>query len=84
MLTINAADNSGFLGLRNRDIGLATGVIEHQVQSGNRLDHLAFHYYNDDRMWWRILDANPDIVFAGYLLDQSMEGTVILIPKLKE
>lgn len=53
-----------FPGLRPRSIAPAEGVIEHQVQAGDRLDQLARHYYNDDRLWWRIVDANPEI-FLG-------------------
>ena len=32
------------------------------------LDLLARHYYNDDRLWWRIADANPEFVYAGDML----------------
>lgn len=77
-------DNSNFAGLRGREITPSIGVIEHEVQAGNRLDHLAYHYYNDDRLWWRIVDANPQVIFASHMLDQSMQGSVILIPKIKE
>jgi hypothetical protein len=73
-----------FPGLRARAIGAATGVIEHEIRAGDRLDLLARHYYNDDRLWWRIVDANPELVFAQNLLDESAVGKVILIPKLKE
>jgi len=80
-----SADGSDvFPGLREREIGAATGMIEHEIQAGNRLDQLARHYYNDDRLWWRIVDANPDILFAGNMLDESMQGSILLIPKLKE
>jgi nucleoid-associated protein YgaU len=54
-----------FPGVRPREIGPATGVIEHTVRSGDRLDLLARHYYNDGRLWWRILDANPEILYGG-------------------
>ena len=54
------------------------------MRAGDRLDLLARHYYNNDRLWWRIVDANPELVFAGDMLDESMQGGVILIPKLKE
>jgi len=57
-----------FSGLRPRPIGPATGVIEHVLRAGERLDQLARHYYNDDRLWWRILDANPQIVFGGAMM----------------
>ena len=73
-----------FDGVRAREIGPASGVIEHEVRAGDRLDLLARHYYNNDRLWWRIVDANPDLVFAGDMLDEPMQGGVILIPKLKE
>lgn len=73
-----------FEGVRARDIGSPTGVIEHEVQHGDRLDLLARHYYNDDRLWWRIVDANPDIMFPQDLLNDETRGLVILIPKAKD
>ena len=89
-----------FRGLRPRSIGPATGLVEHTLREGDRLDHLARHYYNDDRLWWRILDANPQIVFGGGLLpvedwrptgssesssdDESLVGQIILIPRGEE
>lgn len=73
-----------FAGLRARDIETATGVIEHEVLAGDRLDHLARQYYNDDRLWWRIVDANPQFSFGAEMLGDDMAGRVILIPKMKE
>ena len=73
-----------FPGLRSRNIGPATGIVEHEVVAGDRLDHLAQHYYNNDHLWWRIVDANPDVVFAENLLDEEMAGQAILIPKASE
>ena len=73
-----------FAGIRPRSIGPATGVIEHVIKTGERLDLLAGNYYNDDRLWWRIADANPEFLFAGDLVLDRMEGQVILIPKARE
>jgi len=73
-----------FTGIRPRDIGTATGVVEHLVKAGDRLDLLARHYYNDDRLWWRIADANPEFLYGGDMVLETMEGRVILIPKAKE
>ena len=73
-----------FSGLRSRRIGPATGVIEQEVQASDRLDQLARNYYNDDRLWWRIVDANPEYTFGPDMLGEDMAGLVILIPKLKE
>jgi hypothetical protein len=64
------SDTAGvaFSGLRPRRIGPANGVIEHVVCEGERLDQIARHYYNNDRLWWRILDANPQIIFGEGLM----------------
>jgi hypothetical protein len=73
-----------FKGLRPRTIGPATGVVEHVVTATDRIDLLSRNYYNDDRLWWRILDANQDIVFAGELHDEDADGEVVLVPRPKE
>ena len=73
-----------FAGIRPRDIGTASGVVEHVVQQGERLDLLALHYYNDDRRWWRIVDANPEIIYSHDLVMQGQEGSIILIPRSYE
>ena len=81
----SAADGSSvFSGIRPRSIGPASGVIEHTISAGERLDLLARHYYNDDRLWWRIVDANPHIIYSGDMLLRGREGEVILIPKGRE
>jgi nucleoid-associated protein YgaU len=87
-----------FRGVRARDIAPAPAVLEHTVQAGDRLDRLARHYYNDDRLWWRIVDANPEIFYGGDLLRENgdtlatangplaldrMVGRAILIPRAK-
>ena len=73
-----------FPGLRAREIGPATGVVEHEVQASDRLDQLARHYYNSDRHWHRIVDANPEFSFGPDMLGEQMAGQAILIPKMKE
>lgn len=72
--------DSDFKGIRPRTIDAAPGVIEHRIEAGQRLDLLARHYYNDSRLWWRILDANPDLLCGATLLLDEMAGDVILIP----
>lgn len=77
-------DGSRFPGLRPREITKATGVVEHVVTSGDRLDLLARHYYNDARLWWRIADANPEFIHAGRMLTEERLGQIILIPRARE
>jgi len=75
---------SDFSGVRPRDVGSPDGVVEHVVKAGDRLDLLARHYYNNDRLWWRILDANPDILHGGDLMITEREGEIILIPRARD
>jgi hypothetical protein len=80
-----------FAGLRPRPVPETPGVVEHVITTGERLDLIARHYYDDDRSWWRIVDANPWLlherrsdgttVFAAHLHLSGLEGRVILIPK---
>lgn len=56
-------------------------VIEHRVQSGDRLDNLAARYLGDPQQFWRLCDANravrPDELIetpGGTLLVTLPEG----------
>jgi hypothetical protein len=53
-----------FKGLLPRPVTRARSVIEHTIVAGERSDRLALNYFNDDRHWWRILDANVGFVCA--------------------
>ncbi|MDJ0841876.1 MAG: hypothetical protein QNK37_35565 [Acidobacteriota bacterium] len=90
----SATVSEPFGGLRPREIPRTDGVIEHRIRQGDRLDLLARHYYNDDRQWWRIVDANPGFLYGGDMVlaedepgsgnDETlaaMVGRVILIPR---
>jgi hypothetical protein len=61
----NADGSVPFRGIRPRDIGNAPGVLEHTQTEGDRPDLLAQNYYQADRHWWRIMDANPEFLIAG-------------------
>ncbi|MBM9613168.1 tail protein X [Desulfobulbus rhabdoformis] len=80
------ADTQGVVrckGIREREIGAAVGVVEHMIEAGDRLDLLAHRYYNDARLWYRILDANPDLANGVEVSLSQRVGEVILIPKAK-
>jgi hypothetical protein len=77
------AEQGVFRGLRARDVTTLEGVIEHKVTETDRLDLLAQHYYGDDRLWWRIVDANPKLLMADRLLGKDYVGLAILIPQAK-
>lgn len=78
-----------FRGIRSRSIGVAEGIIEHQLKEGERLDLLALHYYNNARLWWRIVDANPSVLCALDLtisksINRELVGATIIIPRADE
>ena len=73
-----------FGGIRPRKIGPAAGVLEYTIKEGDRLDLVSLHFYNNTRRWWRILDANPQIVFGADLMLNEYIGETILIPRLTE
>jgi nucleoid-associated protein YgaU len=73
-----------FPGLRPRLPSPATPVLEHTLKATDRLDLIALHYYNDTRLWWRILDANPEVLCGADLSGPGLAGTVILIPAAEE
>ncbi|MEK6210032.1 MAG: hypothetical protein AABM64_06620 [Pseudomonadota bacterium] len=73
-------DPRPFRGIRPRAIGPARGVLEHSLREGERHDWLAAHYYNEQRLWWRILDANPDVLYAGDLARRDAADP-LLIPR---
>jgi hypothetical protein len=48
----------------------------YQVISGDRIDLLGRFFFSDDTQWWRIAEANPDILDWTRLVP----GTVLRIP----
>ena len=34
----------------------------HQITAMDRVDLLAYQYYSDPTLWWKIADANPSIM----------------------
>ena len=52
--------------------------VTHQFSVGDRIDTLAYQYYSDATLWWRIADANPAILYW----DDVATSTLIRIPML--
>lgn len=53
-----------------------TGSFRHVVAEGERLDHLAYQYYEEPTSWWQFCDANPEFLSPLALLGQESVGTV--------
>lgn len=48
-----------------------TGIFFHTVEEADRLDHLAYKYYRQPTLWWRICDANPEIASPRELVGRE-------------
>ena len=54
-----------------RPLPEVTGTFTHTVDSGDRLDQLAFSHYGEPLQYWRICDANPQFLSPLALLGQE-------------
>jgi len=68
--------SSPFPGIRPREISTAVGIIECRLKEWDRFDLLSFNYYNNVDLWWRILDANPEVLCAVdlFIEPETQEG----------
>jgi hypothetical protein len=60
-------------------LAAGTAVYEHLVTGVETIEYLAWRYYGDSRMWWKIADAN-DLMFP---LDVAT-GTTLNIPGARD
>ena len=81
-----------FRGLMPRAVRRHTGFVEYELKAGDRLDALAQEFYDDPRLWWVIVEANPQVLLPADLvyapapdphtqLSRAMAGTRIVIPR---
>lgn len=54
-----------------RPLPSVSGTFQHTVADGDRLDHVAFTYYQQPTKWWRISDANPAFLSPQELLGKE-------------
>ena len=66
-------------------IGAVSFVDEGEEQVLDNVQNLAgINFYNNTRRWWRILDANPKILFGADLMLKEYIGETIQIPRSME
>lgn len=63
---------------RTREPAATEEAIVYQVRVGDRLDLLAFKFYQNPRKWWLIADANLEVLSIEQLLEP---GRLLRIPK---
>ncbi len=54
-----------------RPLPQVSGIFQHTVEDSDRLDHLAYKYYQQPRKWWRICDVNPEFMSPQDLLGKT-------------
>ena len=54
-----------------RALPATPGRFRHVVSEGERLDQLAYKYYEEPLLWWHICDANPEFLSPLALLGQE-------------
>ncbi|MBL4661553.1 MAG: hypothetical protein JKY19_14435 [Alcanivoracaceae bacterium] len=77
-------NDKDFAGSRARELNTPEGIVEYTITDSDRLDHLANNYYKNDSRWWRILDANVDLLYGFELINKDTQGDVIIIPSSQE
>ena len=60
-----------------RPLPEVTGTFTHTVNSGDRLDQLAFTYYRRPLDYWHICDANPSFLSPLALVGAEPVGTTV-------
>jgi hypothetical protein len=74
---ITAPDARGRV-LASRELRLlpaVTGTFQHTIDSGDRLDQLAYKYYSQPLQWWNISDANPQFLSPLQLIGKDVVVT---------
>jgi len=77
LIAVTAADGSqrNVVELRLQSQVTDVQTTPYSVRRGDAVDFLARKFYGDEHLWWRILDANPNV----YPLDIK-SGDALQIP----
>jgi nucleoid-associated protein YgaU len=52
------------------------GISTYTWQAGDQIEYLSYSSYGDETQWWRIANANPEILFWNYV----PAGTQVRVP----
>jgi len=77
--TLTRADGTEVRYKRLRPVVRETAQIVYVVQEGDRIDTVGWNVFRDAEMWWRIADANADLV-ADDLADTPGRQLAVALP----
>lgn len=72
----NTLETKTTLGMRKIEAVTSSNIV-HYVSVNENLFDISLTYYNDARLWWKIADANRDVITDPYELTV---GQKLLIP----
>lgn len=55
-----------------------TSFISYQWTEGDRIDVVSVRFFGEPEFWWKIMDANPEIINAF----EIPNGTILRIPSV--
>ena len=70
-LAIRRSDGLTINGKQLRVQPKTEGKVFYQIESGDRIDHLAYKFLRQSKLWWHICDANPAFFSPKELLGTS-------------
>lgn len=77
--TLKRPDGSEIRYKRLRPVLSEPARMVYVVQDGDRIDTVAWNVFRDAEMWWRIADANADLVADG-LTDEPGRQLAVSLP----
>lgn len=72
-----------FRGLMPRKVRRHTGFVEYELKLGDRLDSLAKDFYDDERLWWVIAEANAEILLPADLVYAEVPDPLSALARVK-
>lgn len=78
-VTIISAETGGVpvIGVLRSPAASAQRFLHYQTGPNDRLDNLAYRFYQDPTLWWVIADANPELLYP----DPLVPGSILRIPQ---
>lgn len=77
--TLRRSDGGEVRYKRLRFVPAEPAQMAYVVQDGDRIDTVAWNVFRDPEMWWRIADANADLVAEG-LTDRPGRVLAVALP----
>ena len=62
------------------NIPLSDNDVYVMTETGDRLDTLAYEYYENSSLWWIIAIANPQVTFGSLIIPEGIQLRIPAYP----